>query len=170
MKILKVLDEGGYTERMPVIKRQVVRAIIVKDGRIAMQRSKTGEYKIPGGGLEAGEGKLACLCREVREEIGRIIIEDSVKELGETIEYRADKYEKNKKFERYTYYYLCDVTDEEYPLMLTQSEKDMGFKCVFETPEKIYESNKELCTSPYVMRDTVFIKMILDGEVSLKRG
>ena len=31
MKLLKILDSGGYTEDMPLIYKHTVRAIIVKD-------------------------------------------------------------------------------------------------------------------------------------------
>lgn len=167
MKLLKILDSGGYTEDMPLIYKQTVRAIIVKDGKIAMQRSRDGEYKIPGGGLEEGEDRLEALCREAMEEAGLKIVQNSVVDLGEMIELRCDRFDEGKKFERHTYYYLCQVTDERFPLTLTQSEKEKGFECVWETPGRIYESNKDRCNSPYVIRDTLFIKMILDGEIKI---
>ena len=132
-----------------------------------MQRSRDGEYKIPGGGLEEGEDRLEALCREAMEEAGLKIVQNSVVELGEMIELRCDRFDAGKKFERHTYYYLCQVTDERFPLTLTQSEKEKGFECVWETPGRIYESNKDRCNSPYVIRDTLFIKMILDGEIKI---
>lgn len=168
MRLLKVIDNGGYTDDMPVIYKETVRAIIVNDGKIAMQRSRDGEYKIPGGGIERHEDCIETLCRETLEEAGMKIISDSIRELGEIIELRCDKFEQEKKFERHTYYYACNVTDEVFPLALTESEQAMGFECVWETPENIYNCNKEKCNSPYVIRDTLFIKMILDGEIDLE--
>lgn len=168
MRLLKVMDDGGYTAEMPVIYKETVRAIIVRDGKLAMQRSRAGEYKIPGGGTEQQEDHIDTLCRETLEETGMKIISDSVRELGEIVELRCDKFEPEKKFERHTYYYACKVTDEIFPLALTESEKEKGFECVWETPENIYQANKDICTSPYAMRDTLFIKMILDGLVNLE--
>ncbi len=169
MKLLKVIDAGGYTENMPVIYKETVRAIIVRNGKIAMQKSADGEYKIPGGGIEKNENVIETLCRETMEEVGRKIISESVKKLGEIIELRCDKFEPTKKFERHTYYFLCKVTEDEYSLNLTESEKAKGFECVWETPENIYLANKELCSSPYVIRDTIFIKMLIDGEIEWER-
>ncbi len=65
MKLLKILDSGGYTEDMPLIYKQTVRAVILRNGKMVMQRSRDGEYKIPGGGLEKGEDIAAALYREV---------------------------------------------------------------------------------------------------------
>ena len=50
---------------------------------------------------------------------------------------------------------------------LTESEKELGFECVWETLENIYEVNKEKCKSPCSIRDTLFIKMMLDGQIIL---
>lgn len=165
MKVLKILDNGDYTQDMPLIYTQTVRAVIMQDGKMVMQRSKTGEYKIPGGGLEEDENRLEALCREVMEEAGMEINLESVRDIGEVIELRADKFEPDKRFERHTYYYFCKVTGKRFPLMLTESERDSGFECVWETPEHIYECNKERCKSPCSIRDTLFIKMLLDGEI-----
>lgn len=167
MKILKILDNCGYNDDMPVIKRETVRGIIVRDGKIAMQRSSRGEYKIPGGGVEGGEDFSEALAREVREEVGMIIIPETVKEVGVIIERRCDKFDSRIKFERYTYYYVCDVTEDRLKLELTDSEKAAGFECVWETPRKIYEGNVNICNDEYTIRDTLFIKMLVDGRIVL---
>ena len=49
--MLLTLDEKDYTDDMPVFEKHTVRAIIEKDGKYSMQRSRKGEYKIPGGGV-----------------------------------------------------------------------------------------------------------------------
>lgn len=127
MKLLKILDSGGYTEDMPLIYKQTVRAVILRNGKMVMQRSRDGEYKIPGGGLEKGEDIAAALYREVLEEAGMKIDIKSMKEIGEIIELRCDVFEPEKKFERHTYYYLCEITEEGLPLTLTESEQEQGF-------------------------------------------
>jgi len=167
MKLLKVLDSGGYTEDMPLIRKQTVRAVILRGGKMVMQKSRSGEYKIPGGGIEQGEDIAAALYREVLEEAGMKIALESMTEIGEIIELRCDIFEPEKKFQRHTYYYLCEITEEGLPLRLTESEQEQGFTCVWETPETIYESNKTICISPDTIRDTIFIQMLTDNEIYL---
>ena len=70
MQTIMILDEKNYTEAMPVFERFVVRALIEKDGLFAMQQGKSGEYKIPGGGMDEGETIVEALMREVQEETG----------------------------------------------------------------------------------------------------
>ncbi|MGY5765809.1 NUDIX domain-containing protein [Brachybacterium sp. DNPG3] len=54
--------------------RVAVKALIVRDGQVLMNRSRTpdGQYLFepPGGGQEHGEDQIAALERECREEIG----------------------------------------------------------------------------------------------------
>ena len=52
MERLLTLDLKDYTDDMPVFEKYTVRAIIMRDGRLSMQLSGRGEYKIPGGGVE----------------------------------------------------------------------------------------------------------------------
>ena len=55
MKVLAVFDEKNYTEDMPECERYCVRGVIVREGKIAMQKGSSGEYKILGGGMEPDE-------------------------------------------------------------------------------------------------------------------
>ena len=54
MELLKKFDAQNYKDTTSVFEKYTIRGIIVRDGKIAMQCSKEGEYKIPGGGMEAG--------------------------------------------------------------------------------------------------------------------
>ena len=90
MERLLTLDLKDYTDDMPVFEKHTVRAIIMRDGRLSMQLSGRGEYKIPGGGVEGDESHVVALQREVREETGLIILPESVREIGEILELRED--------------------------------------------------------------------------------
>ena len=59
MKLLFTLDSKNYTDDLEVIERFAVRGLICKNGLWAMQKSKNGEYKIPGGGIEKGETQMS---------------------------------------------------------------------------------------------------------------
>lgn len=72
-KILLVLDKKDYEDGMPVFERKCVRAIIEKNGKIAVQRGRAGDCKILGGGMDGEEDFETALSREVLEG-GRIDI------------------------------------------------------------------------------------------------
>ena len=56
MELLKKFDAQNYKDTTSVFEKYTIRGIIVRDGKIAMQCSKEGEYKIPGGGM-GSEGR-----------------------------------------------------------------------------------------------------------------
>ncbi len=62
------MDENGVTI-------QVVAALLYRENRLLVcQRKENGSFPLkwefPGGKVERGEGNLAALCRELREELG----------------------------------------------------------------------------------------------------
>ena len=46
MEKIQIYDLGNYTEDMKEYEKYSVRGVIVRDGRIAMQKSRDGDYKI----------------------------------------------------------------------------------------------------------------------------
>ena len=163
MRILAVFDEKDYADTTKVFEKYNIRGIVLQDGKIVMQQSKDGEYKIPGGGVEAGESHIEALRRELREEAGLILKQDSVKELGEITEIRKDIFDADTKYICHSLFYLCEVTEERVPLALTASEIKKGYKPVWEAPEIIYQTNTRISKDSWIKRDTAFIKMLCDG-------
>ena len=98
MELLKKFDAQNYEDTTSVFDKYTIRGIIVRDGKIAMQCSKEGEYKIPGGGMEKGETYVQALAREVKEETGLFILQEKAVELGEILEVRKDIFDDTKKF------------------------------------------------------------------------
>ena len=90
MRILATFDAKDYQDTTGVYEKYSVRGIVMREGRLAMQCSKDGEYKIPGGGMEDGESERQALIREIREETGLYVLEDAITELGEIVELRRD--------------------------------------------------------------------------------
>ena len=83
MRDLFTIDKKNYLVNGSIGKRPSVRGIIIKDGKIAMMHSiKYNYYKLPGGGIEAGESYEETLIREVREESGLIVKKNSISEYG----------------------------------------------------------------------------------------
>ena len=163
MKRLLTLDLENYTDDMPVTEKHTVRAVILRDGRMAMQRSGKGEYKIPGGGVEDGESHLQTLLREVREETGLLVRPDTVREIGEIVEMREDVFCPRQKYVCYSYFYFCGVEDETVATHMTDSEIAKGFHPVWETPEEIVRVNDALLLQPWQNRDTEFIRLGIDS-------
>lgn len=97
MRILFEMDKKDYVPNGSVFSRPSVRAVIIKDGKIAMVYSKKyNYYKFPGGGIEADECMEDALIREVLEETGLCYFLCCVKE--EIEQQNLDKYEADEGF------------------------------------------------------------------------
>ena len=71
------------------------------------------------------------------------------------------------KYICHSLFYFCEIEDEQRELNLTASEKEKGFYVEWTTPQEIYDNNIALSNKPWIMRDTAFIKMLIEGEVVL---
>ena len=169
MKKLLILDSDNYANCSKTLEKTTTRGVIFKGDKLAMQQDAKGLFKMPGGGVEGNESLMDCLKREVAEETGLVINEDSVHEIGEITEVRQDIFDEDTKYTCHTLYYWCQVSDETVPLNLTESEKERGFHLSWATPEEIYNQNVSLIpqnlTTPD--KDLAFIKMLMDSPVDL---
>ena len=170
MKLLACYDSNNYSDTTKLLEKTNIRGIVLIDGKLAMQRDKDGVYKIPGGGMEKGEDYVETLSRELREEVGLVLVEDSLTELGEITEIRQDIFAADTKYISHSLFFACKVTEERLPITPTASEIKKGYQAVWATPGEIYETNTRLGKDPWIERDTAFIKMLLDGmfEESIK--
>ncbi len=167
MRILAVFDEKNYQNTVETYEKYSVRGIILRDGKLAMQCSREGEYKIPGGGIEAGESYEQALVREVLEETGLHVKPDSIREIGEIQEVRRDIFEKDKKYVCHSLFYYCEAGTVQEPLHLTASEVAKGYEMKWAAPEEVYRRNILIEKDPWIIRDTAFVKMLIDGKVVL---
>lgn len=164
-KILFVDDAKNYTDDMPVIERRATRGIIRRDGKYAMQLADDGEYKIPGGGVDEGESLLQSLCREVAEETGLVVDEQSVSYCGEILEIRRDIYEGDKKYIKHSYIYLCGIREKRVETRMTESEIRRGFHPVWESLDRIIAGNRRVLKEEWRLRDTRLLELLRERGV-----
>jgi len=113
-------------ENVKVNFRKAVRAVIIKNYEILMVNSNEGDYKFPGGGVKIGESNDDTLIREVREETGYII--SKVKEkIGMVTERNIDEFKDGSIFEMVSYYYLCEVSENQVLQELDDYEAKLDF-------------------------------------------
>lgn len=129
MKLLKIFDKRSkLLGHQPIVYRDSVRAIIFKHGKILLVYSnESKEYKFPGGGVNENEIKHIALKREVMEEVGKKV--SSVNEsLGYVDQIYNDIYNEKSYFFLRSYYYFCEVYDEDYDQDLDLYEQDLKFE------------------------------------------
>lgn len=160
MITILVMDEKNYADDMKILERVGVRAIIKRNGLLAMQQSSTGEYKIPGGGMDAGETIVEALMREVREETGLQVIPETIEELGEILEVRRDIFDENTKYIAHSLHYSCEVKDEIVETSMTESEKKKGFHLEWADIDTIIATNEALMKEKWQYRDVEFLKWL----------
>ena len=142
MRILFEMDKKDYVSNGSVFSRPSARAIIIKDGKIAMVYSKKyNYYKFPGGGIETGEYMEDALIREVLEETGLCVIRDSIQEYGQV--HRIQKGTKEDVFIQDNFYFLCCVKENIEQQNLDKYEADEGFKLEFLKPQLAIDVNRE---------------------------
>lgn len=142
MRILFEMDKKDYVPDGGVYSRPSARAVIIKDGKIAMVYSKKyNYYKFPGGGIEADECMEDALIREVLEETGLCVIRDSIQEYGQV--HRIQKGTKEDIFIQDNYYFLCSVKKDIEQQNLDKYEADEGFTLEFLKPQLAIDVNRK---------------------------
>lgn len=117
MKTIDIYDET-YSEKHTKV-REACRGIVVSDGKILLTyETNTGQWFIPGGGVETNESHEECCVREVAEETGYIV------------EIKEQYLKINEHYNEWlwvSYYYICDhigITERK----LTEREVEEGLE------------------------------------------
>ncbi len=159
MRNLFTIDLKDYNDTDVIYKRPSSRAIIINDGKIALVYSnKHNYYKFPGGGINESEDKIDALIREVKEEVGLIVIKNSIKEYGEVK--RIQKSNLNQIFYQENYYYLCDVENDLMKQNLDKYEQDEEFILKYVDPQTAIITN-------YNHQDNLFRKTMIDRDAKV---
>lgn len=143
MRTLFTIDLKDYDESWKRSRRPSVRAIIVREGRLALVHSlKFDYYKFPGGGIEDNETHSKALIREVLEETGLTVIPESIKEYGSVLRIQKSAIAENTIFEQENFYYLCGTGSSVTAQKLDDYEDDEGFTLEFVSPGHAIDVNR----------------------------
>lgn len=127
MEVIKTIRDVdiGSSEKTPIKygERCASRAVVFDaNGNVALlHATNKGFHKLPGGGVEEGEGVETALRREIVEEIGCSI--ENIRELGIVEEYRN-----GSTLHQVSYCFLADVQGEKGEPHLEGDEITDGFK------------------------------------------
>jgi len=141
MRLLFTMDRKDYDDSMPRFVRPSVRAIILREGKIAMVHSlKYDYYKFPGGGMEQGEDQIETLLRETREETGLQVLTETVRPYGRV--YRAQRGDRGDVLIQDNFYYFCDAARDGGFTELDDYEREEAFALEFVDPNLAAETNR----------------------------
>lgn len=143
MRLLFDLDRHDYADCTHTVVRNSARAILIRDGKVAMIYSPLyDDYKFPGGGIEPGESPEAAMLRETREEAGIVVVPESVRPYGFVHRIHRGKNDPTECFVQDNFYYLCADSGERVAQKLDDYEAEEGFCLVFVDPETAIRKNR----------------------------
>ncbi|HCW74673.1 MAG TPA: hypothetical protein DHM90_13805 [Clostridiaceae bacterium] len=160
--------EKEETGNRNVYHREAVRAVVMEEEKIFMVHTINGDFKFPGGGVEAGETHEEALRRELLEETGCEMGRFGRK-LGQIIERRADYMQPENIFEMVSHYCLCDGVKTVCKPSLSQHEKELFLKARWLKVEEAFKSNDRIMNEnpkmrEWVRRETTVLKIIYKNE------
>lgn len=144
MKRLFTIDLKDYNPEWPHSTRPSVRAIIFRDGKLALvHNGKFDYYMFPGGGIEEGESHEQALIREVKEESGLVVIPESIKAYGSALRLSKSSHFENTIFEQENYYYKCEVQEKIDATEFDIHEIEEQYSLVFVLLEEAIRKNRQ---------------------------
>ena len=180
MKQLFTIDAKDYDPSWPKSYRPSVRGIIIKEDNLIslIYSQKSHFYKLPGGGIEEGESHLETLVREVNEETGLTVIQDSIQEFGEALRIQKSSTLKDTIFVQQNYYYFCQVTDRIRPQHLDQDEQEADFILKTVSLDEAIATNQAFiancqgtptgCKEEMVIRECRILELLKDNQLASK--
>jgi 8-oxo-dGTP pyrophosphatase MutT (NUDIX family) len=144
----------------PVKRRLAVRALILRGAEILLVHSRAvGDWKFPGGGVEALETPEQALVREVAEETG-YGLRKPVRLVGKVVERAAGRDLPGGLFEMESLYFRVAVAGDPGATDLDDYERDLGFEARWVPVARALAENQTLAASgrrdlpPWLARET----------------
>lgn len=133
-----------------VVRRVAVRAVIIREGRLLLLQARGRDVKLPGGGVEPGEGHPEALAREIREETGHEVLR--IGDLRTTVvESHPDALDPSRWFEMTSHYYDVEVSAAGGATDLSTSEQAAGLAPVWLTLAEALDANRSAMASGSAM-------------------
>lgn len=151
----------------PTRRRLAVRAVVTRgDEWLLVRSAQVGDWKFPGGGVEAGETEEQALAREVAEETGYRLA-GTVTFLGRTVERSPGREGPGTLFEMESRYFAVPVAGAEPGTPnLDAYERDLGFEARWVNPTTALAQNQRLARSgraslpPWLERETAVLALL----------
>lgn len=146
-------------------QRIAVRGVLFDEEKILTVKSNIGDYKLPGGGVDAGESVTEALQREIAEETGYLNCKVK-KYIGKIVESHKDIYEPMAVFEMISHYYTCEWAGEKGRQQLDPYEEAQAFTPVWITLDEAISQNKKILTQSgehrWIQRENVVLDQLND--------
>ncbi|MCA1321162.1 NUDIX domain-containing protein [Bacillus tianshenii] len=140
-KLIGKQEQPDVSARMNY--REAVRAVVLEDDKILLVGSNLGDFKLPGGGVEADESHEQALSREVKEETG--FPETNVlRKIGVVIERHSDEYDPGAIFEMTSHIYLCRIVGKKGNPTLDDYEYEQEYSPEWVNIEKAISQNNKV--------------------------
>ena len=167
MRQLFEIDLQDYEEGDDVFRRPSARGIIFGDDhKLALVYSKNEKYfKFPGGGICEDEDKKEALIREVREEVGLIVIPESIREFGSVMRRQKSNISPHTIFEQENFYYICKAENQIVEQELDSYEAEAGFVLRYVDLDEAIRVNQAYKSEDYfneimIERETKVLQML----------
>ena len=153
MRLLFDIDSKDYASCTHTYVRNSARAVIIRQGKIAMVHSmKYDYYKFPGGGIEAGEWNEDAVVRETYEEAGLRVLPESIREYGYVHRIQKSAMDETECFIQDNFYYLCRTDGTAGPQKLDDYEAEEHFTLEYVRPEEAIRINRRRDHGPKDLR------------------